>query len=630
MEYQGLTLDQFQIDSIESVKKGNSVIVSAPTGSGKTLIADFIIEQNLNLGKRVIYTSPIKALSNQKYRDFSKKYGAENIGLITGDIVINPLAKTLIMTTEVYRNMVIVKDKMILDVSYVIFDEIHYINDIERGYVWEESIIFSPDNVRFLCLSATIPNADEFADWIRGIKSHQVDVIKYHFRNVPLHQMFYHEDLGICTLKEIADIVSIPRQRRRGRRDKYKLVKPDHTHLISALGESKMPILFFCFSRNACQRNAIDLAKRYSNETSSEISSFVAQKLREVPSEIGQLESTKILRQILPKGIAFHHAGLLPVQKEIVEELFGKGLIKVLYATETFAVGINMPAKTVCFESLRKFNGVHFGNLTSKEYFQMAGRAGRRGIDKEGFVIPMIDNRDFNYNIIYEMTSEDKEPLKSQFRLSVNTTLNLVKNHSDDEIRLILDKSFYSFQNRDKKEHIERTFKNMFHNLEKMQYIQNRQLTVKGHFASKIFCDEITMTEIFALNRWEDLENYEIMLIIACLSYEPRLRSKFYNQRSTKTEKRLVHKFDNLLKGKDKAKVEHIPDMSSIIYPLFTNSDFFDILENTSLDEGDLIRLYGQIMDRINQIQRATENYDLKSRLESCFTMLKELLKDLM
>ena len=626
MEYQGFTLDQFQVDSIDSVKKGNSVIVSAPTGSGKTLIADFIIEQNIGLGKRVIYTSPIKALSNQKYRDFSKRYGEENIGLITGDTVINPGAKTLIMTTEVYRNMVIVKDKMINEVSYVIFDEIHYINDIERGYVWEESIIFSPDNVRFLCLSATIPNADEFAAWIRGIKNHDVDVIKYHHRNVPLHQMFYHEDLGICTLKEIADIANIPHQRRRGRRERYKITKPDHSHLVSALGEPKMPILFFCFSRNACQRNAIDLAKRYGNETSAQISSFVAQKLREVPSEIGQLESTKVLRQILPKGIAFHHAGLLPVQKEIVEELFSQGLIKVLYATETFAVGINMPAKTVCFESLRKFNGVHFGNLTSKEYFQMAGRAGRRGIDKEGFVVPMIDNRDFDYKTIFEMTSEDKDPLRSQFRLSVNTVLNLVKSHNDDEIRLILDKSFYSFQNREKKEHIERTFKNMFHKLEKMQYIHNRELTVKGNFASKIFCDEITMTEIFAQNRWQDLDNYEIMLVIACLSYEPRLRSKFYNQRATKAEKMLVHKFDKILKGKE----QHISDMSSIIYPLFTNSDFFAVLDNTSLDEGDLIRLYGQVMDRINQIQRATENYDLRQRLDACFNMLKELLKDLM
>lgn len=626
MEYQGLTLDQFQIDSIESVKKGNSVVVSAPTGSGKTLIADFIIEQNLQLGKRVIYTSPIKALSNQKYRDFSRRYGEENIGLITGDIVINPGAKTLIMTTEVYRNMVLVRDKMINEVSYVIFDEIHYINDIERGYVWEESLIFSPDNVRFLCLSATIPNADEFAAWIRSIKNHDIDVIKYHYRNVPLHQMFYHDDLGICTLKEIADIANIPRQRRRHQRDRHVSTKPNHARLVYALGETKMPILFFCFSRNACQKNAIDLAKRYSNETSAAISSFIAQKLREVPPEIGQLESTKVLRMILPKGIAFHHAGLLPVQKEIVEELFSKGLIKVLYATETFAVGINMPARTVCFEGLRKFNGIHFGYLTSKEYFQMAGRAGRRGIDKEGFVCPMIDMRDFDYKTIYEMTSEDKDPLKSQFRLSVNTVLNLVKDHTDEEIKVILDKSFFSYQNKNKKDIIERTFKNMFNKLEKMQYIQNRQLTVKGNFASKVFCDEITMAEIFCVNRWEELDNYEIMLVIACLSYEPRLRSKFYNQRNTKTEKRLAHKFDKLLKGKE----EYIPDMSSIIYPLFANADFFAVLENTSLDEGDLIRIYGQVMDRINQIQRATENYDLRHRLDACFNLLKELLKDLM
>ncbi|MCK5322477.1 MAG: DEAD/DEAH box helicase, partial [Candidatus Aenigmarchaeota archaeon] len=206
MEYKGLKLDRFQEEAIDSIDKNHSVVVSAPTGSGKTLIADYIINKYIKKDIRVIYTAPIKALSNQKYKEFSKDFGEKNVGLLTGDIVRNPGAPILIMTTEIYRNMALVDDPMINEVSYVVFDEIHFINDIERGYVWEESIIFSKPHVRFLCLSATIPNASEFADWIQSIKKHNVDVIKQDKRNVPLHMNFYDTEQGITTLEHIRDV----------------------------------------------------------------------------------------------------------------------------------------------------------------------------------------------------------------------------------------------------------------------------------------------------------------------------------------------------------------------------------------------------------------------------------------
>ncbi|MBU0535972.1 MAG: DEAD/DEAH box helicase, partial [Nanoarchaeota archaeon] len=199
MQYKGLTLDEFQEDSIKAIDNNHSVVVSAPTGSGKTLIADYIINKDVKKGIRVIYTAPIKALSNQKYKEFVADYGEEKVGLLTGDIVINPGGLILVMTTEVYRNMAITKDHMIDSVSYVVLDEIHYINDIERGSVWEESIIFSDERVRFLCLSATIPNAKEFASWIQSIKNHTVEVIRHNSRNVPLHKNFYDSELGITT-----------------------------------------------------------------------------------------------------------------------------------------------------------------------------------------------------------------------------------------------------------------------------------------------------------------------------------------------------------------------------------------------------------------------------------------------
>jgi ATP-dependent RNA helicase DOB1 len=627
MEYKGFTLDDFQIQAIESVNKNHSVVVSAPTGSGKTLIADFIIDRDLRERKRVIYTAPIKALSNQKYNDFSKTYGKDAIGLMTGDEVINPTAQVLIMTTEIYRNMVLVKDASIEHISYVIFDEIHYINDVERGYVWEESVIFSPENVRFLCLSATIPNAEEFANWIRHIKNHEVDVIHHDKRSVPLELSFYEEEIGITTLEHIKNMKNIPRYREvfRKRRDPKPMHKhPNHLHLVQGLGKSKMPILFFCFSRMACQKNAGQLAAK-TNKIDYDIKAFMESKLKEVPKEISSLKTTVLLKEVLPKGIAFHHAGLIPVLKEIVETLFSKGKIDVLYVTETFAVGINMPAKTVCFEDLRKYNGISFGFLTSKEFFQMAGRAGRRGMDKVGYVVPMIDYRNFEYGIVHKMTTKDTEPLQSQFKLSTNTVLNLIARHSKEERAIILQQSFFSFQKK-KSTSIESTYANNLFKLKKQNYLTlDEQLTRKGIFASKIFCDEIPFTEIFASDLWKTLTDYEIVLLIASMVFEERRNMEFFGNRKTSVEKNLFASFNKIM-GKQ---AKYINDMSSIVYPIFAGKTFFEMLKNTSMDEGDLMRLFSQILDRLNQLMRAADEYELREKLSENYKRVKGFIKDI-
>src|SRR3989344_685438 len=393
MNYKGFELDKFQEDAINAIEHNKSVVVSAPTGSGKTLIADYIIDRDFKKGIRVIYTAPIKALSNQKYKEFCRSYGEENVGILTGDLQKNSDALILIMTTEIYRNMVLSNDPFISKVSYVIFDEIHYINDIERGYVWEESVIFSKPSTRVLCLSATIPNAKEFADWIEAIKEHEVVVVRHDERPVPLYVNFYDAEVGVTDLKNLKAHLDIPDYNKvMGKRIKPRYKSPSHIELIKDI-KDKVPCLFFCFSRQKCQKSAMELARANFFSHNPEISAFVRAKLASSNPDINKLESTKILRQVLPYGIGFHHAGILPILKEIVEELFEKGLIKVLYTTETFAVGINMPAKSVCFESLRKFDGVSFRLMNSKEYFQIAGRAGRRGIDTEGFVYINIEKR---------------------------------------------------------------------------------------------------------------------------------------------------------------------------------------------------------------------------------------------
>lgn len=633
MKLHGLTLDPFQEQSIKAIDRNHSVVVSAPTGSGKTLIADYIIHKNRDNKKRIIYTAPIKALSNQKFKDFSEEYGEDKVGLMTGDIVINPFAKILIMTTEIYRNMVVAHDESIEDIAYVIFDEVHYINDIERGYVWEESIIYSSKKVRFLALSATIPNAQEFADWISAIKKHEVETVVATRRNVPLKHQFYDYELGITTLEKIREVKQIPRYRSKGRKMlRARTPEPDHVELIKDLGD-KLPCLFFSFSRKDCQNKAKELAKVNLFPKNKKIIQFVNRQLADAPADVSRLASTRLIKETLAQGIGFHHAGLLPIIKETVEELFGQGLIKVLYTTETFAVGINMPANTVCFASLRKYDGYNFRLLNTKEYFQIAGRAGRRGIDTVGYVVSMIFRPKFRYNEIKTLTAGDVEPIKSQFRLSVNTILNLLQKHKEEEIEYILRLSFFSYQQfGDKYDQIPTKklmarYNRIKKKLAKLGFIEGNKLTKKGHFASHIFAQEITITEIFATSFVDQLNEYEILLVLAALVYEPRENHKF--------RKTFTHEpYGSLIKkiGKDEylRKVKNflnLKQMTTLISPMYNGESFFDVLDYTNLLEGDLIRVYAQILDRIGQIKKAGAEYKVLKKIENCEGIVKKILE---
>ncbi len=635
MKFKSFTLDKFQEDAIRAIENNHSVVVSAPTGSGKTLIADYIIEKHKNDDKRIIYTAPIKALSNQKYKDFSKEYGENKIGLMTGDIVINPSAKILIMTTEIYRNMSISKDEGIKNIAYVIFDEIHYINDRERGYVWEESIIYSKESVRFLCLSATIPNAAEFSRWISAIKKHQVDTVVATRRNVPLEHAFFDYELGITTLEKIKAAKSIPQERRRRGKGRmfFRTPKPNHIELIEDL-KGKLPCLFFSFSRRDCQQKAKDLARANLFKKNNQLRIMFNKKLEEAPPEVSKLSSTKILQETISQGIAFHHAGLLPVIKEAIEGMFGEGLIKVLYTTETFAVGINMPAKTVCFNSLRKYDGIDFRNLNTKEYFQIAGRAGRRGIDKIGHVVSMIYRPAFRYNEVKQITSKDIEPIKSQFRLSVNTVLNLIDQHNQEEIERILRLSFYSFQKYGKdyakipsKIFLAR-YNSIRKNLLKYNYInKDNTLTEKGKFSSKIFADEISIGEVFATEVVDSLDEYQILLLLGALVYEPKERDKFkqpFNNEQLKELTSTIKHNEFLSRQKNFLNLKTI---TTLINPIYHGQTFFDVMKLTNLLEGDLIRFYTQILDRIGQITKATADYKIVNKMVNCQDIIKRALE---
>ncbi|MCY4403620.1 MAG: DEAD/DEAH box helicase [Candidatus Poribacteria bacterium] len=457
MQYKGLALDRFQQEAIEAINSEQSVIVTAPTGAGKTVIAEYSVEKCLETNKRVIYTAPIKALSNQKYRDFQSEYG-DKIGIVTGDVVLNPYAQVLLMTTEIFRNTIFDDISRLQDVSYVIFDEIHFINDIERGTVWEESIIFAPQHIKFVCLSATIPNINSFAEWMQSVREIDIKVVEELERPVPLEHHVYFQGYGIGNLKDLKDLRQVAKKQQGSKRVKSKKrndpfsdqnsgdVQQNNnesipkdiisTDLIPYLYKKRrLPCLYFCFSRKRCESNAHYFASL--NELNLLDQNRQQQILEQFDALCNQydiVEETLVtnFRKLIAGGIAYHHAGMLPTLKEVVERLFTSGLIQLLFTTETFAVGINMPACSVVFDSLEKYDGVSFRYLQAREYHQMAGRAGRRGIDTVGYVYAQVDPYYATYNDVSNAVSDKIEPIASQFNLSYSSILNLYEKYGDD------------------------------------------------------------------------------------------------------------------------------------------------------------------------------------------------------
>ena len=459
MLYKGLQLDPFQEEAIHVIDRNHSVLVTAPTGAGKTVLAEYAIEKCMEMGQRVIYTAPIKALSNQKYRDFYQAYG-DRVGIVTGDVVLNQSAQVLLMTTEIFRNTIFDDITRLDDVEYVIFDEIHYINDIERGTVWEESIIFAPQNIKFVCLSATIPNIKEFAEWMRTVREVEIDVVEELERPVPLEHHLYLEGYGIgdlAALRKIqesiiyGDFDDIDDDTDEG--ETLKDALPDYLiqeDLISYVQhQNKLPCLYFCFSRKVCEQNAAQYARQnfLTSEQRKEILHLF--DLLCTQYSIRDERNIKAFRRLVAKGVAYHHAGMLPTLKEVVERLFTSGLIQLLFTTETFAVGINMPACTVIFESLEKYDGVNFRYLKTREYHQMSGRAGRRGIDPIGYVYARVFPQFAHFESVKRILSNKIEPIESQFNLSYSSILNLYEKYGDD-IYDVCTQSLSNFQNHER------------------------------------------------------------------------------------------------------------------------------------------------------------------------------------
>lgn len=468
-------LDPFQAQAVGYIDKEESVLVAAHTSAGKTAVAEYAVAKSLKQGQRVVYTSPIKALSNQKFRDLQEEFS--DVGLMTGDITINPTATALVMTTEILRSMLYRGSELMREVAWVIYDEVHYMRDSERGVVWEESIILLPHRVRFVFLSATIPNASQFADWIAAIHHQPCHVVYTNYRPTPLqHYIFPSGGEGLHLVVDekgafreanfqqaMASLQSgnvavaaaeamlnsgngkKNSKRQGGKRGNGTFY--DLKRIVKLVMERNLnPVIVFSFSKKDCEKFALALKEEeYNDDVEKDLISRVYHNAIDSLSEDDQkLPQVQALLPLLKKGIGIHHGGLLPILKEIVEILFSEGLIKILFATETFAIGINMPAKTVVFTNTRKWDGKDMRWLTSGEYIQMSGRAGRRGKDDRGIVIQMFDEK-MEPAVCKGILYGDPDPLNSSYRISYNMLLNLMR-VEDVDPEYLLRASFHQFQ----------------------------------------------------------------------------------------------------------------------------------------------------------------------------------------
>ena len=538
-------LDHFQKEAIKALDASNSVLLTAPTSSGKTFVAEYAIEKALEESKHLYYTAPIKALCNQKFRDFSNQFGEENVGLLTGDHSIRSDSKVLVMTTEVLRNMLYSSRGAPEDLRYVVLDEIHFLEDPYRGAVWEEIILTLPKNVLIVALSATVSNADELKDWITSVRGN-IEKITRETRPVPLKGHFFaveksrnHQLTRIEILKNgkpnsRGQIFSNAR-RGRGKQNFRRWATPRRSEIVAELKKLEMlPAIYFIFSRKGCDE-ARDSMVRYVGSLNNSEEGKKARKYAEERFALLTEEEKRILRvdlllEGLEKGFASHHAGLLPLFKQTIEELFSLGLLKLVFATETLAVGVNLPARSVVIEKLTKFNGESHELLKPSQFTQLTGRAGRRGIDVEGHSFtcwsPFVP-----FNEVADLLMSKEFALISAFTPTYNMLANLLSTRSESEAAELLANSFAQFQ-------WVRNTRNMNSGL--IQEVQFRRnvleatgladgwsLTETGMPLTKIFNEsDLLVTRAISDGILDGLPPEELAALVSCFIFRSRGKEK--------------------------------------------------------------------------------------------------------
>lgn len=543
------------MEASQAIESGHSVIVAAPTGSGKTVVAERAVELALLEGKRAFYTAPIKALSNQKYADFLAVYGPERVGLLTGDNSINPGASVVVMTTEVLRNMIYAGSEELASLSWVILDEVHYLQDPYRGPVWEEVLIHAPDGVRFVCLSATVSNVEEIRSWTATLRGPTRAVVETE-RPVELERLLCAGAGDRRRLRFLPVLlngrlnpegfrletdVRTSRDRRRHRHRRKYWKRPDRLRVIEELSERDMlPAIYFIFSRAGCDDASASLARSSLMLTTAEerqrieetVKPFTAGLSPDDRAAVGYDEWLGELR----RGTAAHHAGMLPPFKEAVEACFTGGLVKVVFATETLSLGINMPARSVVIEKLSKYAGDAHEPLSPASFTQFTGRAGRRGIDEKGYALVLWHPRQ-RFEAIGELVRNKSFPLKSAFRPTYNMTANLLSRFDLSAARSILNRSLAQYQadqphqadrpprqkRRRRRSLLADEMEHLAAVLRKRGHLKGWKLQKGGALLSGVYHEsDLLITEMLLDGHFDDLDAPSMAALISCVTYETR------------------------------------------------------------------------------------------------------------
>jgi superfamily II RNA helicase len=670
-------LDDFQKQAINHLDSQKSILVCAPTGSGKTLIAEYAIYKALNDNKKIFYTTPLKALSNQKFFDFCNKFGEDKVGLLTGDLQVNRNADILVLTTEIFRNMLYKADtetELFNRSGYLVLDECHFMKDPDRGTVWEESIIYCPHDVQIIALSATVGNPEELQDWMTQIHP-PVELIKSEHRPVPLRFFFLTKDEMkplINAQGKINTNLFKMGKRTSSKRDGF----PTISETLMRLKEKDMlPVIYFLFSRRGCE----EALKRTSRSDLIFLSDIEKQELESYLDEAcKQLDWLKTHPHFhaLKKGVASHHAGMLPAMKSLVERLFQKNLIKVVFATETLAAGINMPARSVVISQISKRSDYGHRLLNSSEFYQMGGRAGRRGMDPVGYVVVLETAYEGAFEVA-SLASSPVEDLKSSFSASYIMVLNLTSRFSWESCKNLVTKSFLRFEKHqeikslknteyqlsetlerkldDKKE--KKTTKRLkkiheeLHVLEnipwpdfektskvllKMGYLNEGSMkpTEKGLWALDLRSDNILfLAELINRKILEELSPYELAGVCCAIAgQEMRFESQSKNSWAiTEKIENCVRKIYTVISELSEIQYEfdvdyRIPFIPSYIELGFDWTSVYDWEElkgKYQTDEGDLVKILRQASDLLKQITVCKgSSFDLASNANKAFEMI--------
>ena len=685
-QYRGLMLDRFQREALEAIAGGEDVIVAAPTGAGKTLIAHYAIERALESGRRAIYTAPIKALSNQKYRDLTAAHPGK-VGIATGDVSIDPDAPAVIMTTEIFRNTIFDDPRRLSDVAWVVFDEVHYIDDEDRGTVWEESLIFAPEGIRILALSATVSNLEEFATWLAEVRQSKVRVVKEERRPVPLTVYAASTEGGVVPLEQVRKLRSGKRLARKARERRERNLRAYYqeawrrvVHEVAARGE--LPCLFFLFSRMACEALAMSATDEDLLASPAAGHAARAEYRRLVRAfELDPRDpEVRRLEWLVERGIAYHHAGILPALKEVIERLFSSGLLRLLCATETFALGVNMPARAVAFEGLRKFNGVARVPLKTREFQQMAGRAGRRGMDAHGAVFITFDPNVDDPGVFTSLVNGVVEPVRSQFNLSYGTLLNLWT-RLGEKIYEACERSFANFSlkrarstlhhpplagppalpelphvvrrggrgRREREERQERgrmtgrfadvvgQVKIRLDLLRELSYLDSKdQVTDRGKFAMLVFGHELEMTELVWSGVLDHLTPDQLAVVAAAVVFEPRKGVYYGGEDPRRILGKHVHRraamvVDDLWRLEVARGVRQPVEpldwsFSGVTWKWVEGCSFAELRELTDASDGDLVRILRQTIQLLRLTVRPLQELG-KKELASRFRLAQQRLK---